>query len=61
MGAHSQFVRGTAETLRRIANEADKNYDGALDALDDAEDRQARRIARERAEATAKFSQLRDR
>lgn len=58
MGTHSQFLRGTAETLRRIATEADQNFAEAEQALDDEEARTARQDAREHADLAAKYPAL---
>lgn len=58
MGRNSQFLKGTAETLRRIANEADKNYVEAEAALTDLEAREARVAQRETVDVTGKYPAL---
>jgi len=47
--------------LRRIANEADKNYDKAEEALSEGEAREARAAQRETGDLGATFPALRGR
>ena len=61
MGRQSQFLKSTAETLRRIANEADKNYAKAEEALTEGEAREARAAQRETEGLDATFPALRGR
>ncbi len=61
MGKQSQFLKSTADTLRRIANEADKNYDKAEAAMVDVEDRKARVAEREAADLAARYPALKGR
>ncbi len=61
MGKQSQFLKSTADTLRRIATEADKNYDKAEEALSEGEAREARAAQRETGDLGATFPALRGR
>ena len=61
MGKNGAFLKGTAETLRRIANEAEKNYDKAEAALIEADDREARMAERDKADLSARYPALKAR
>lgn len=61
MGKNSTFLKSTADTLRRIANEADKNYAKAEEALSDAEASEARTAQREAGDLSDRCPALRGR
>ncbi|MDP1793774.1 MAG: hypothetical protein Q8K63_06510 [Acidimicrobiales bacterium] len=61
MGKHTEFVKGTAATLRRIADEAQANFTKAEAALTEAETASARTNQRESEEVGAIFPALRNR
>ena len=61
MGKNSTFLKSTAESLRRIANEADKNYAKAEEALTEAEAREARTAQREAGDLSDRYPALRGR
>ena len=61
MGKQSQFLKTTADTLRRIANEADKNYDKAEEALSEGEAREARAAQRATGDLGSKYPAMRNR
>jgi hypothetical protein len=58
MGKHASFLKGTAETLRRIAAEGEKSYGEAADAIDQAEERNERLDAKQKADLAAKYPAL---
>jgi hypothetical protein len=58
MGIHSNFLKATTGTLRKVANDGAKNYEAAADAIDEAEQRDARQQQREHADLAAKFPAL---
>ncbi len=58
MGKHADYLRGTASTMRRVTNEASKNFTAAEAAASAADQAEARQDAAERADLAAKFPQL---
>jgi hypothetical protein len=61
MGKHTDFLKGTTATLRRITDQADANFSKAEAALTEAEDAEARTTEREQAELVDTFPALRNR
>ncbi|HVX19217.1 MAG TPA: hypothetical protein VHA73_14400 [Acidimicrobiales bacterium] len=58
MGKHADYLRGTASTMRRVANEGAKNFISAEEAIGATEQAEARQDAAERSDLVAKFPQL---
>ncbi len=58
MGKHADYLRGTARTMRRVTDEAAKNFTSAEAAASAADQADARQDASERADLGAKFPQL---
>ncbi len=55
MGKHSDYLRGTASTMRRVANEGSKNFTSAEEAITATETADARQDAAHRADLAAKY------
>lgn len=61
MGKHSDFMKATTGTLRRIAEEATANFVAAEETLAGVEDRENRAHQRDAEHMASKFSAIRNR